>query len=293
MPASIECAGGLGKRDFFIPTYGASTSCGADICVNEYYHFYNSGTDASPVWSFVTPPFLGFPLDCSTPGCSGTGNISYLTNGAYTNGTVISVFDHSMDTPYGNEDGIVTAWNGEEGTGTPATQGCYPGSGAFSVGGTYVGSPNDGCSSDYLNYDSHPGYDYKAAIDTPVYAAADGTITETQCPSDGSSCTGVGRIRIHNANGYTVWYLHLSSQIGHTTEHPDGLSVSNTVEKGELIGYTGDTGVSGSPHLHFEVRKENGSTFGLPVDPYGWTYTGHTDPYTSFHSEIINVLLWD
>jgi GH25 family lysozyme M1 (1,4-beta-N-acetylmuramidase) len=55
------------------------------------------------------------------------------------------------------------------------------------------------------------------------------------------------------------------------------------VHRGDLIAYSSDAGVPGSPHLHFEVQLS-----GVPVDPYGWQGTG-TDPYT----RALNVNLWN
>jgi len=42
---------------------------------------------------------LGFPLDCSTPNCSGSGNIAY-SDGPYTAKGITSVVDHKMEAVY-------------------------------------------------------------------------------------------------------------------------------------------------------------------------------------------------
>jgi murein DD-endopeptidase MepM/ murein hydrolase activator NlpD len=194
-----------------------------------------------------------------------------------------------MSSPY-DTDGAVVTYNGEMGNydgyvGNPSDSTCISNENHtdFSINGQYVGASSCGLK-EYLTYDGHPGCDYPVPFETPVYAAASGTIKEIQCPTNGSACTDYGRIRIDHGNGYTSWYLHLSSQVG-------GLAVTDTVEKGDLIGYSGDT--IPSPynvgyHLHFEVRKEDGSTYGIPVDPYGWT-GGGSDPYTAFP----NTRLWE
>lgn len=236
------------------------------------------------VWTQIfVQPFLGFPLQYN----------------GWTADTadIASVFDHSMDGPYSTNDTVV-AYNGETGNVNAHTAtGCGTSwskatnnDEAFSINGYYVGDSTCGTVY-YLTYDGHPGYDYPVPFETPVYAAASGTIAQMDCPTDGSSCVGEGsgwgRVRINHGNGYTSWYLHLSSQVG-------GLSVNDTVEKGDLIGYSGDTVPSPynvGYHLHFEVRKGSELT-SIPVDPYGWTGEG-SDPYASFHSEITNIRLWE
>ncbi len=123
-----------------------------------------------------------------------------------------------------------------------------------------------------------------------MLAAADGQVVCVRVPSDCTDVTpvqycteGPGEIKIDHGNGYFSIYLHLSSSL---------VSPNQQVTAGQQIGVSGDTGVCGSPHLHFEVRSgiagSNCPTSGcVPVDPYGWTGTG-TDPYI----RAINVNLW-
>lgn len=56
----------------------------------------------------------------------------------------------------------------------------------------------------------------------------------------------VNYIQVAHADGTYASYMHL----GH-----EGVlvNVGETAERGQLIGYSGDTGYAGSPHLHFEV----------------------------------------
>jgi murein DD-endopeptidase MepM/ murein hydrolase activator NlpD len=223
------------------------------------------------------PPFLGFPLECSTSTCSGTGNISYVAYGAYTASSVISVVDHSMTTPYSDEDGVVTAWNGETGEGTPVNLGCYPkgDESAFSLEGIYVGSPGDGCTTHYLNYDNHPGYDYKAATGTPVKAVAAGTVVtfgEQRCIPKGiatAGCEAWGAVGIDHGNGYITQYLHMSDI---------SVDAGDPVSANDAIGLSGNTSPGSlGAHLHFEVLRQLPNTDGTSiddyefVDPYGWS----------------------
>lgn len=85
----------------------------------------------------------------------------------------------------------------------------------------------------------------------PVYAAEDGTVQETQT-WDGHTRTGMQSygtmIRIRHADyaGVTLQtrYAHLSRLC---------VEKGQTVQEGQLIGYTGDTGNVNGAHLHFEV----------------------------------------
>lgn len=105
--------------------------------------------------------------------------------------------------------------------------------------------------------DFHPGIDFRAAIGTPVYAAAPGTVRKT----------GTGRgfgnyVQINHADGTASYYAHLSKEV----------VKSGKVKAGQLIGYSGnsdDTGQSTGPHLHFAVRKG-----GSYVNPTSWINAG-------------------
>ena len=86
---------------------------------------------------------------------------------------------------------------------------------------------------------------------TPIYAAADGTVTESDDSGWGG---GYGyHITIRHNGTYSTRYAHMSKL---------SVRVGASVSKGQLIGYMGSTGDSTGNHLHFEVIK-NGSR----VDP--------------------------
>jgi len=87
------------------------------------------------------------------------------------------------------------------------------------------------------------GVDIAAPSGTPIYAAAAGTITVAK--GGGGYNGGYGNyIVISHENGMQTLYAHMSS-----------LAVSGgAVDKGELIGYIGNTGKATGNHLHIEVR---------------------------------------
>lgn len=93
----------------------------------------------------------------------------------------------------------------------------------------------------------HNGVDFgRLPIGSPVFAAADGTISAVD-NNDKSSWAKYqyGKyIMIEHNNNLTSLYAHLSVQL---------VSKGVTVKRGDLIGYSGNTGLSTGPHLHFGV----------------------------------------
>ena len=97
-----------------------------------------------------------------------------------------------------------------------------------------------------FNPPSHFGIDYSCVVGKPVRAAIDGTAhCETQ--TTGGKMSGFGRyVRLEDGNGTYVYTAHL-----------DAFAVYDRakVHAGDIIGYSGNTGNSTGPHLHFEVRR--------------------------------------
>jgi murein DD-endopeptidase MepM/ murein hydrolase activator NlpD len=87
----------------------------------------------------------------------------------------------------------------------------------------------------------HPGLDFSLEVGTPVYATGDGTVKWTR-----SSISGYGRqIEIDHGFGYTTKYAHLDIF---------AVKKGQKVKRGDLIAYSGNTGKSTAPHLHYEVH---------------------------------------
>ncbi|MGW8949932.1 M23 family metallopeptidase [Streptomyces sp. NPDC055709] len=104
----------------------------------------------------------------------------------------------------------------------------------------------------------HTGIDFPVSYGTPVLAATDGTV-RTQWNS------AYGNMAIVTAaDGTETWYCHLSS-----TKIRSG-----TVKAGETIAYSGNSGNSTGPHLHFEVRPGGGSA----IDPLSWLRSHGLNP---------------
>jgi len=101
----------------------------------------------------------------------------------------------------------------------------------------------------------HTGVDVSADYGAPVHATGDGIITIAE------NHAGYGRlVVIDHGFGITTWYAHLSSF---------SAIAGARVKRGEVVGYTGISGRSTGPHVHYEVRVNN-----APVNP--WRYMRST-----------------
>lgn len=91
----------------------------------------------------------------------------------------------------------------------------------------------------------HPGIDLAASIGTPIYAPASGVVEFSGYSNNGY---GYNVILLHNF-GFKSVFAHMTRK--------DVVKAGDFVNKGDLIGYTGNTGLSTGPHLHYEVRFIN------------------------------------
>jgi murein DD-endopeptidase MepM/ murein hydrolase activator NlpD len=96
----------------------------------------------------------------------------------------------------------------------------------------------------------HEGVDFAVPADSPVLAAADGTVIGAG-PNGGYG----NWIRIDHGGKIATVYGHLSAIA-------PGIEADTKVARGELIGFAGSTGRSTGVHLHFELLDD-----GKPVDP--------------------------
>jgi hypothetical protein len=139
----------------------------------------------------------------------------------------------------------------------------------------------------------HSGIDIRTAgaVGKPVYAVADGYVSRVNI-----SATGFGKaLYINHPNGYTSLYGHLLKFAGPIaqwvraehyrresfvmdTEVPAGVL---KVKKGDLIAYSGNSGSSGGPHIHFEIRDTKSQEIIDPFD-FGFMTPERTPPRITF-----------
>ena len=99
----------------------------------------------------------------------------------------------------------------------------------------------------------HPlGIDIGVVTGTPIVASQAGVVQFV----GGDPWVSYGyHVIIDHGNGYESTY-------GHMNGFADGISSGSVVAQGEIIGYSGNTGHSTGPHLHFEIR-----VYGVPQSP--------------------------
>jgi len=94
----------------------------------------------------------------------------------------------------------------------------------------------------------HAGIDISVPIGTPIHAAKAGTVIFS-----GQMSGYGGVVVIDHGGGFSTLYAHQSRPAS---------SEGQAVSQGQVIGYSGNTGHSTGPHLHFETRVN-----GTPVNP--------------------------
>lgn len=100
----------------------------------------------------------------------------------------------------------------------------------------------------------HTGVDYSVPTGTAVFATADGEVRSLKSRSQTSGLS----IVIDHGNGYETVYSHLDKVVAQPGRH---------VNRGDIIAFSGNSGLSFAPHLHYEVRYK-----GKPVDPLNYFF---------------------
>lgn len=107
----------------------------------------------------------------------------------------------------------------------------------------------------------HRGIDISGSgFGSPIYSSTDGVVVNTfsGCADRGyygSTCGGgLGNsVTIKASNGLIVYYAHMRSQLR--------VSIGQTVTKGQVLGYMGDSGSSTGTHLHFQINDASGNSY--------------------------------
>jgi len=93
----------------------------------------------------------------------------------------------------------------------------------------------------------HNGVDYAANVGTPIMATGDGVVVYADWKGELGNL-----VEIRHPNGWLTRY-------GHMSRYAAGIRPGTRVKQGQTIGYVGQTGGATGPHLHYEMRKSDGS----------------------------------
>jgi murein DD-endopeptidase MepM/ murein hydrolase activator NlpD len=118
-----------------------------------------------------------------------------------------------------------------------------------------------GYLSESINGSTHRGrmayaYDLASSIGTPVYAMRAGQVMTLQdkYPDTGGGLDKISKfnfIMIEHEGGFRSAYAHLQQDFSNMVQ----IQAGDRVEKGQLIGYSGNSGWSTGPHLHIEIQE--------------------------------------
>lgn len=122
----------------------------------------------------------------------------------------------------------------------------------------------------------HKGVDLAATLGTPIRAIGDGRIKNIG-PNNGYG----NMITIEHNKTYTTVYAHL-------LKFRKGLSKGDTVKRGDIIGYVGQSGLATGPHCHFEFHINNVPKNPTTVDlPHAAPVATHEMASFRSHSDIL------
>lgn len=106
----------------------------------------------------------------------------------------------------------------------------------------------------YKTFKMHTGMDFTAPVGTEIRATGNGTVARVEFNGRGYG----NNVVINHGFGYSTLYGHMSKMVVRPGQH---------VNRGDLIGYVGNSGTSTGPHLHYEVHRG-----GNPVNPVNFYY---------------------
>jgi hypothetical protein len=176
--------------------------------------------------NIVASNFPSFPEDATTPGAENVRELSDLKSLTSLLGNSVQSLDSIGK--------VLTMYN-DLLANTPTY---WPLKGAQGIITTRFGwTTNPFTKVGYM----HTGVDIAWGVGTPIVATADGTVMETSYSADLGNF-----VTIQHKYGFYTRYAHMSAFAGkHKGDH---------VNRGDVIGYIGVTGLTTGPHLHYEVR---------------------------------------
>jgi murein DD-endopeptidase MepM/ murein hydrolase activator NlpD len=103
----------------------------------------------------------------------------------------------------------------------------------------------------------HAGMDFRTGMGAAIRSTASGTVVSAGWNG------GYGRmVEVDHGNGFTTRYAHMSEI---------DVSAGDRIERGTVVGKSGNSGRSTGPHLHYEVRRN-----GTALDPLRFIKAGKT-----------------
>ncbi|HMK50382.1 MAG TPA: M23 family metallopeptidase [Thermodesulfovibrionales bacterium] len=99
--------------------------------------------------------------------------------------------------------------------------------------------------------DFHSGIDLSIPPGTPVRATADGIVTYSGWHGGSGNL-----VSLEHGHGFSTFYAHNRSTV---------VSVGQKVRRGDVLGYSGSTGNSTGPHVHYEIWQD-----GRALNPVGF-----------------------
>ncbi|MCC6190631.1 MAG: M23 family metallopeptidase [Anaerolineales bacterium] len=111
-----------------------------------------------------------------------------------------------------------------------------------------------GCGFQDPNYTTHVGVDFPVNAGTPVYATMSGKVVWA-----GDNGAWGGLVVVENGD-YQTWFAHNESIT---------VQVGDTVQAGQVVAASGNTGNSTGPHVHYGIKHFNGDddAFGTWLNP--------------------------
>lgn len=216
----------------------------------------------------VLPNGTGLMISCQVPGESVSGNVrttdrwDRLSNGRYVSDAFVSRPRPVEPCPTGTSGTTnrgTAAGPVSDTAGVPAGRWVAPVPHRGQPGFRTAGRP------------THEGVDLIAPRNTPIRAAAAGTVVTVECNTSGTTCDVDGGTRVRGCG----WYLEIRhannvvTRYCHMVRRPT-VSEGAAVSAGQIVGHVGTSGNSSGPHLHFEVHLGYPAGSGNAVDPIGF-----------------------
>jgi murein DD-endopeptidase MepM/ murein hydrolase activator NlpD len=146
---------------------------------------------------------------------------------------------------------VPTYWRANSGATRGINSGCDTSGGSAFGSGSFVWPTASRLVSGNDFWSGHLGLDIGAPMGAPVYAADSGVVVYSAGIGGGYGLM----VMIDHGNGFHTLYAHLSTLVARC---------GTNVAQGQTIAYSGSTGNSTGPHLHFEIRY--GGAFVNPRD---------------------------